>query len=228
MGIPNYQADVEALRAERPDLWHEAHRKGPRTNAFARLLAWRLHQKDPNVGLNGKRGNPNDLSDDCLCYRGPAAATAKSVDVRTGQRVAVIDFIAGAPNTPSDRDGTPAWNEVWDPNTIPTHATWVQPAPVTGEIPTPSPTPTPAPPPPAPSGVSREEVQALIQAALAPVLAALAERPTYDSTIALQAHEGKGKLLCAEGGGPAHDYEPFQLTSRSAVGPWESWRIRRT
>lgn len=227
MSVPDYKGAVEELRAAYPALWHEAHRKGPRTNAFARLLAWRLHQIDPHIGLNGKRGNPADLSDDCLCYRGPAAANAKSIDVRTGQRVAVIDFIAGAPNEPSDRDGTPGWFEVWDPKVIPTHATWVQPAPVGGE--TPAPGPTPGPTPPAPVGLSRDEVQALIDAAvqraLAPVLEALAQRPTYDSAIALEAHGGK--VLCAEGGGPAHDQEPFHLTSRSAVGIWESWRIRR-
>ena len=145
MSVPNYIADVHDLRQRYPAEWSAAHRKGPGTNDFVRRLAWVLHQRDPKVGLNGKRGNPNDLSDDCICYR----ASGKSRDVRTGESVAVIDFITAAPNQPSDPDGTPGWGEVWDPANIPTAATWVQPMPVGDTVPGPTPTlpPTPAPAP---------------------------------------------------------------------------------
>jgi hypothetical protein len=36
-----------------------------------------------------------------------------------------------------------------------------------------------------------------------------------------------GKVLCAESGGPDADNKPFNLTSRSNVGPWESWKVER-
>lgn len=221
MSIPNYLGVVEDVKRRYPAEWAAAHRGGPDTEAFIRRLAFELYQEDPNVGLNGKRGNPGDLSDDCICYKGQGG---QSLDVRTGQRVAVIDVIAGA----GGQNPQPAWGEVWDPANIPTAATWVQPTPVGGEVPTPGPTPpptTPAPPP----GLTPAEVQAMIDAAvtkaLAPVYAELAVRPTYNSTIALEADSGA--LLCAEGGGPTSDFETFTLTSRSIIGPWESWRIRK-
>lgn len=143
MSIPSYLSVVEDVRRRYPAEWAAAHRGGPDTEAFIRRLAWELHQRDPSVGLNGKRGNPGDLSDDCICYKGQGG---QSLDVRTGQRVAVIDVIAGAggPNP------QPAWGEVWDPANIPTAATWVQPTPVGGEVPGPRPTPTPPPPTPTP------------------------------------------------------------------------------
>lgn len=177
MAVPNYRSTVQELKERYPALWSAAHRKGPDTNAFARLLAWTLHQRDPNVGLNGKRGNAADLSDDCICYQDP---DGKSLDVRTGQRVAVIDFIASAPNHPSHPDGTPAWGEVWDPKNLPTPATWVQPSPVTatpGPTPTPAPgpTPTPTPPPtPAPPPVDVTPALAALQAEIAALRAVVA------------------------------------------------------
>jgi hypothetical protein len=73
----------------------------------------------------------------------------------------------------------------------------------------------PIEPPPA-TGLTRAEVQAMIDASIAPL-------PKYGDRLALQAHGGK--LLCAEDGGPVEDKEPFNLTSRSAVGPWEQWTI---
>lgn len=36
-----------------------------------------------------------------------------------------------------------------------------------------------------------------------------------------------GKVLCAENGGPVQDNKPFNITSRSGVGPWESFRVLR-
>jgi hypothetical protein len=72
------------------------------------------------------------------------------------------------------------------------------------------------PPPTTPPGLTRAEVQAMIDASIAPL-------PKYGDRLALRAHAGK--VLCAEGGGPTEDGEAFVLTSRSGVGPWEQWTI---
>lgn len=150
MSIPNYQSVVADLARQYPAEWHAAHRGGPDTEAFIRRLAWVLHQQDRRVGLNGKRGNPNDLSDDCVCYDG--VSEKGDVDPTRGNvPVTVIDVIGSAPRPgTSDPNGTPAWNAV-GPATPRPHAAWVQPQPVGGEVPTPEPTPQPQPQPqPAP------------------------------------------------------------------------------
>lgn len=141
MSIPNYQSTVAALAAQYPAEWRAAHTGGPQTEAFIRRLAWVLHQQDARVGLNGKRGNPSDISDDALCYDG--VSEKGDVDpTRGGAPVTVIDCIvaAGGPNP------QPAWN-LADKATPQPHAAWVQPQPVGGEVPGPSPTPTPTPTP---------------------------------------------------------------------------------
>lgn len=141
MSIPNYQSTVAALAAQYPAEWRAAHTGGPQTEAFIRRLAWVLHQQDPRVGLNGKRGNPVDISDDALCYDG-VSEKGDTDPTRGGAPVTVIDCIvaAGGPNP------QPAWGAV-GPATPQPHAAWVQPQPVGGEVPGPSPTP-PAPTPP--------------------------------------------------------------------------------
>jgi hypothetical protein len=139
--IPNYQDHVAAVAAKHPEAWRAAPRGGPRTEDYIRLLAAELYAIDPRVGLNGKRGNPDDISDDALCVKAPG----KSLDVRTGESVTVIDVIAGA----GGPDPRPSWGEVWDPNQVPTKATWVQPAAVV--VPSEPPVTPPPPPPPTPS-----------------------------------------------------------------------------
>jgi len=147
--VPNYQHVVEEMARQYPDAWHHAHRGGPRTEEFVRLLTARLHQIDPNIGLNGKRGNPNDISDDALNYKG--VSVYGDVDPTRGNApVTVIDFIGGAPSDYNGPDGTPAWNAVTDPKVRPTLAAWVQPSTSGPAPPTPTPTPTPTPQPPAP------------------------------------------------------------------------------
>jgi hypothetical protein len=70
-------------------------------------------------------------------------------------------------------------------------------------------------------------------ASLNEALVALASNAlTYGSQIGLRAwghpEEGKeGKVLCAESGGPERDQIQFVLTSRSGVGPWETWKVER-
>ena len=64
------------------------------------------------------------------------------------------------------------------------------------------------------SGISREEVYAI-----------LADYFKVDDKIALES--ANGKIICAEGGGPIEDSAPYDFTARSNVGPWESFRMRR-
>jgi len=138
MSIPNYRAVVAELAAQYPAEWRAAHTGGPQTEAFIRRLAWVLYQRDPRFGLNAKRGNYDDISDDVVNYIGEGPGH----DPRTGQPVTVIDVIvaAGGPNP------QPAWNAINQPGP----GGWVQPQPVDGEAPTPEPGPSPTPPPPAP------------------------------------------------------------------------------
>ena len=115
--MANHLSHVAAAAARWPDAWRQAHTHGAGTEDFIRLLASFLHHDvDPNVGLNGKRGNPNDISDDALAVFDPAG----DVTDRTGRRMVIIDCIVGAggPNP------QPAWASVGGPSP----GAWVQPA----------------------------------------------------------------------------------------------------
>lgn len=127
MSIPNHIDVVRRLKAEYPAEWSAAHRGGPRTEDFVRRLAWELHKIDPRWGLNGKRGNPNDLSDDCVNYDGEASGGDYD-PTRGNAPVTVVDFIAAAPSGPTGPDGTPAWSHPLTPAA----AAWVKPKPVAG------------------------------------------------------------------------------------------------
>lgn len=126
MSIPNCVHIVADLAQRYPQEWKKAHNPsggGPETEAFIRRLAYVLHTTvDKRFGLNGKRGNPNDLSDDALNWRGEGPGN----DPTNGnQPVTVIDVIngAGGPNP------QPAW-QVFDQ--LPGPGAWVQPQPVGG------------------------------------------------------------------------------------------------
>ena len=80
--------------------------------------------------------------------------------------------------------------------------------------------PTQPPTQPPPAGLSRAEVQAMIDASMANAV-------QYGQLVGLQASTGSQKVLCHENGGPSGDHEEYKLTSRSNVGPWESWRLHR-
>ena len=125
-------AVVANVAARYPQAWQRAHTDHPQTEDFIRLLAWELHSKhDARWGLNGKRGNPADLSDDVVAWRGDGTA----VDAVQGGPMEIIDVIAGAggPNP------QPAW--IVAPGGPGDRGAWVQPAPP--DVP---PTVTPQPP----------------------------------------------------------------------------------
>lgn len=95
MPIPNYLTDVQAARLKYADAWSHAHIDGdPRRHEWIRLFAKDLHAKDPRANLNGKRGNPHDLSADAinfLCDRADSEGRTPE-----GFPCAVIDVIGDA------------------------------------------------------------------------------------------------------------------------------------
>jgi hypothetical protein len=110
-----------------------------------KLASWLHYDVDPRVGLNGKRGNPNDISDDVLAIRGEGSA----VDVSAGGApMEIIDVIgrAGAPNA------APQWGVA--PGGPGDRGAWVKPARVhdaLGQGTNPGPGPAPTKPCPDPS-----------------------------------------------------------------------------
>jgi len=128
--IPNYKKDVEAAAAKYPEAWRHAHVHGdPKAWDFIRLLAADLHAKDVNVGLNGKRGNPNDLSMDALNLVCEAADSAGRTP--DGQPCVVVDVIVGAGGT----NPQPGWTVFT--TAVEGSGAWVTPG--TGTIPPPQP-----------------------------------------------------------------------------------------
>jgi hypothetical protein len=127
--IPDYKKDVEAAKARYPEAWSHAHvTDDPKRWDFIKLLAFDLNKKDPKVGLNGKRGNPNDLSMDALNYLCDNADS----DGRTpeGLPCAVVDCIASA--------GIPSASPIWNPfiTLVEGSGAWVKPGAVTPPTPT--------------------------------------------------------------------------------------------
>jgi hypothetical protein len=130
--IPDYKADVEAAAKKYPDDWRHAHVTGdPRRWDWIRLFAFDLHQKDKNVGLNGKRGNPNDISMDALNYLDPDGP-GRTPD---GQACWVIDVIGGA----GGQHPTPQWGVQHDP--VASSGAWVKPGTNVAPVPVPPPVP---------------------------------------------------------------------------------------
>lgn len=141
MAIPNLLPDVEAARQKYPTAWANAHTGNTQTEDFIRLLARDVRATHGSRwGLNGKRGKPQDISDDVLAYAGEGSA----VDVVNGGPMEIIDVIAGA-GGPSPQ---PVWNVgpggPGDKGTVVTSFT------VPGD-PTPGPVPPPVKPCPDPS-----------------------------------------------------------------------------
>ena len=139
MAVPNMLAEVERLKTKFPQAWKDAHTGNANSEGFIKLLAAHLHAINPAFGLNGKRGNPHDISDDAINFKGEGADFDPTND---NAPCTVIDVIGGAggPNP------VPTWAVVTNAAT-PVGAAWVRPS---GPIPpvTPTVTPTPTPPPP--------------------------------------------------------------------------------
>jgi len=128
--IPNMLVEVENCKRLYPVAWANAHTGNAQTEDFIRILASNLHAIDARFGLNGKRGNPNDISDDAINYIGEGPGH----DPATGQPVTVFDVIRGA--------GGPNPQPSWDAINLPGPGAWVKPMPVVAP-----PAPSPALPP---------------------------------------------------------------------------------
>src|SRR3990167_5688668 len=117
--IPNLLAEVERLKTKFPQAWNDAHTGNANTEGFITLLAAHLHAINPAFGLNGKRGDPLDLSDDAINFKGEGADYDPT---RGGMACTVIDVIVGAggPNPQAQ------WAIVSRPGE-PVGAAWVQP-----------------------------------------------------------------------------------------------------
>jgi hypothetical protein len=85
--VPNLINVIEQTRRDYPTAWKNCHRAElgqALSEEFARRAAYACSLVDPRFGLNGKRGDPNDLSDDCVCF------------LHDDGRESVIDFGGGA------------------------------------------------------------------------------------------------------------------------------------
>jgi len=130
--IPNMIEEVRRTRDAHPQAWKHAHTGSPQSKDFIRLLAERLHAINPAFGLNGKRGNYDDLSEDAINFIGEGPGH----DPKTGRPVTVFDVIRGA--------GGPNPEASWDLIDLPGAGGWVQPGPSTApELPKPIPTEPP-------------------------------------------------------------------------------------
>lgn len=118
--VPNFQPIVERLARQYPQEWKDAHTGNARTEDFVRIVAWELHKLDPKVGLNGKRGNYEDISDDVINYFGEGPG----FDPKTNSPITVVDFIARAGAKPPD----PPPYVTWQPfSNLPGPGAWVKP-----------------------------------------------------------------------------------------------------
>ncbi len=120
MSCPEYKIEVQLIADANPEAFKNAHSGNAQTEDFIRIVAHELHALDPRVGLNGKRGNPNDLSDDCLNVLDPDDGPGTTPD---GDKCWVVDVIAsaGAPNA------SVTWNPFPDPES--SMGAWVEPGP---------------------------------------------------------------------------------------------------
>jgi hypothetical protein len=132
--VPNMLVEVEKIKKKFPEAWANAHTGNAHSEDFIRILAAHLHAMDPKFGNNGKRGNPADLSDDALNYKGEGPGH----DPTNGNMpITVIDVI-GAAGSPG---AYPTW-QVFD--NLPGPGAWVKPTPVVAPQP-PQPTLPPYP-----------------------------------------------------------------------------------
>ena len=164
VSIPNYLWAIDEVRKRYPAAWAVAHNKQANGADFVILLARHLNTStDARVGVNGKRGNPNDLSQDVLAFKGIGTA----VDVVNGGAMEIVDVIKDA----GLASATPAWQVA--PGGPGDKGAWVNPFSVQTTIDydaaPPAPIPDPRPPYQPPPTVtckalSADEVRGVVRA----------------------------------------------------------------
>ena len=141
MAVPDMLHVVQRVANQNPRAFKDAHTGNPHTEDFIRLLAAALQQEPhPDAyrfGLNGKRGNPNDISDDAINFMGEGADIDPTAN---NGPCTVIDVIGGA----GGANPVPTWAIVTKPE-APVQAAWVFPdpnfKPDYGDTPPPAPSP---------------------------------------------------------------------------------------
>lgn len=127
---PDRRDVLEQISAQDPEQFRLAHNEGhPRRYDWIKACAWALHKIDPNFGLNGKRGNANDLSMDIIAYRiGPTDRHVQCFDVcgQCGGSGAYVKWDDITDWVTKEEGGNPGWGE-------PGTAVWVKPEPF-GEV----------------------------------------------------------------------------------------------
>ena len=102
--LPDESAVVDRLADEQPDLLAQSCVEQGGNNAFLFELVRRLRAIDQRWGLNWKRGNVGDLSQDIVdYYYGPGAPQEDSTDVY------IIDIISGHCPGPNDPPSGTTW-----------------------------------------------------------------------------------------------------------------------
>ena len=94
---PDYTGLVARVASDFPVEWEAAKKRpdGSRDDRFIRRLAWEGHQRDPRIGLNGKRGG-HEISTDALAFKNDSAPGGAEV----------IDVIVGSTHSPAWQDVT--------------------------------------------------------------------------------------------------------------------------
>jgi hypothetical protein len=94
---PDRTAWVQEIATKYPAQWEGARKRadGSRDETFVRILAYELNLRDPNIGLNGKRGT-DVISTDALAYKNASAPGGAEV----------IDVIIGSSHSPAWQDVT--------------------------------------------------------------------------------------------------------------------------
>jgi hypothetical protein len=189
MSIPNCGDFVGRLARDFPDDWRNAHTGNAHTGDFIRRLAWVLHSEvDNRFGLLGQRGNPNDIAEDAILYRGEGPGH----DPTDGNRpVSAFDVIVGAGGS----DPQSGWGFINQGGP----AAWVQPSPVSRPVTPPPPVNPPVTPPPHPnpgSAMDLGPVLAKLDAALAELRALrgeVSELKGHAATAAAEAANAAGR-----------------------------------
>lgn len=137
-------AIAEQVKAQYPEDWARAHNGTPAGNVYIRRVAWAVSQQIPqiNCGLNGKRGNINDLSQDILAFPNATGCTDAG---GTYAGLELHDIIIAAGSTDPNNPPRLGWGDATaDTITGGSQGAWV--APMSIGVPVPVPPPVTIPP----------------------------------------------------------------------------------
>lgn len=132
---------AKQVRTQYPTDWGNAHNHQPSGNVYIRRVAWAVHLALPQlgVGLNGKRGNPQDMSQDILAFRNDTGC----VNACAPGWLELRDIIGNAGTSQASLVYGDVTQKTIDLNE---KGCWIAPEPVGGE-PVPIPEPVPEVPP---------------------------------------------------------------------------------